>query len=66
MKKIISLALVLAMLLCVVPAFAVSAADDTVPGLTMNSYGMFAKTNGWQDSLIRFLGDPYGANYSAS
>jgi len=41
------------------------AEDGTVPGLTMTSYGMFAPTNGWDDSLIRFIGDTNGASYKA-
>ena len=74
MKKALSILLVLAMVAAFIPTFAVSVAADpidpgepeTVPGLTMTSYGMYAVTNGWNDSIIRFIGDTNGASYRAN
>lgn len=58
MKKTLTAILAAAMLISLVPASAVSAAEEnqkTVEGLTMTSYTMVAKTAAWDDAYLRIM-----------
>ncbi len=64
MKKLLATVLAAATVLCMAPAFAVSAAEPTtVDGLSMSTYHMTANTAAWDGAYKRIIGMDYNGAY---
>ncbi|MBQ7324602.1 MAG: hypothetical protein IJW98_02545 [Clostridia bacterium] len=67
MKKLLATVLAAATVLCMAPAFAVSAEEPTlVDGLTQTSYHMAAKTSAWGDAFKWLMGKEKDEYYTGN